>query len=916
MVFKRLLAAAASFLLVGSTVRFPSTTVVAAGTGEEEYLCRDYHDFSGDQHYMDKYNTATSQHFQIIWGNDDQTGLINDTFIKLNLDQLEKYREIYTTELGMNDSSESVFTPDGKKYKTNIYLTRTGLPDFEEGWAYMSAEPFTGFAYIFCDPAAMTQLDGTDSASLPHEYGHVLTYHSKGWTDQTITGPWWEAVANWFKEQYFDTLETPTTHFFLPYLRNMNLTIPHGRMYYEAWIFLQYLSENPDNFDALGKDFIMRLQTEAKPNEYPFDTIERISGCDMKDLIGSFAKHMATLDFKHKELYNEALSKSLEDPFVWQLIYTQPEPAPDKENCYIVPEEKAPMQTGLNVIPLNIEGRRVSVTLRGISDAEEADWRACLVTEKKDGTTYYSSLFSEGTKTIALDGTETALYLTVAATPDEIIPNNLYDKAENGDEYSYNKSDYKRRYPYEFDIKGASPMYRDIKKSIEGHNHPNGGGFVADTVEIDDTVYVGQDAMVLGNSVIRDKVVITDHAVVNNAEISDNARISDYACVYGFWWATPTISGNAKIGENAVVTAGASVSGNARVMGNAYLLDEYSVTDNATVKGTAYCYGKGVASGEAILDGDFYNECSVSHGAAFGWQESEEYNKKLPYTDGLYAGYEFDRNSNVFAYDTYGATNGIIRNAPLWQEKRASADGVITFNGTNQYIICDKTLVDYKNMEICTSILWRGGKADQRVFDFGNGTSMYFTPANKNGRPEFGIGDSKITSRTEFEQGKWYIVRVIISDNTAKLLINGQVIGSTKITTLPEQTFSPLTRCYIARSHAGDYFNGSMDYFRVYFHEAEQPEYYYTGKEIIFDEPTLLGDANCDGIVDDDDVSLIMRAVAFPSSYGVNGSNLSHITVQGLSNADVYEPGGGLTNQDARSISRFIEGVIKSLPES
>ncbi len=864
---------------------------------------------------MDKYNTATSQHFQIIWGNDDQTGLINDTFIKLNLDQLEKYREIYTTELGMNDSSESVFTPDGKKYKTNIYLTRTGLPDFEDGWAYMSAEPFTGFAYIFCDPAAMTQLDGTDSASLPHEYGHVLTYHSKGWTDQTITGPWWDAVANWFKEQYFDTLETPTTHFFLPYLRNMNLTIPHGRMYYEAWIFLQYLSENPDNFDALGKDFIMRLQTEAKPNEYPFDTIERLSGCDMKDLIGSFAKHMATLDFKHKELYNEALSKSLEDPFVWQLIYTQPEAAPDKENCYIVPEEKAPMQTGLNVIPLNIEGKRVSVTLRGISDAEEADWRACLVTEKKDGTTTYSTLFSEGTKTIALDGTETALYLTVAATPDEIIPNNFYDKAESGDEYSYTKSDYKRRYPYEFDIKGASPMYRDIKKSVEGHIHPNGGGFVADTVEIDDSVYVGQDAMVLGNSVITDKVVITDHAVVNNATISDNARISDYACVYGFWWATPTISGNAKIGENAVVTAGASVSGNARIMGNAYLLDEYSVTDNATVKGTAYCYGKGVASGQAILDGDFYNENSVSHGAAFGWMESDEYNEKLPYTDGLYAGYEFDRKSNVFAYDTYGSTNGIIRNAPLWQEHRATADGVITFNGENQYIICDKTLVDYKNMEICTSVLWRGGNADQRVFDFGNGTSMYFTPANKDGRPEFGIGDTKIVSRTEFEKGAWYIVRVIISNNTAKLIINGKTIGSVKLTTLPEQTFSPLTRCYIARGHSGNYFNGSMDYFRVYFHEADEPEYYYTGKEILLSEPTLLGDANCDGIVDEEDVSLIMKAVAFPSSYGVKGTNPAHITVQGLSNADVYEPGGGLTNQDARSISRYIEGVIKSLPE-
>lgn len=914
MVLKRLLAAAASVLMIGSSVKLPPAEVQAEG--EDEYLCRDYHDFSGNQHYMDKYNTATSPHFQIIWGNDDQTGLVNDDFIKLNLDHLEEYREIYTTELGMKDSSESVFNPDGKKYKTNIYLTRTGLPDFEDGWAFMNAEPFTGFAYILCDPAAMVQEDGTDSASLPHEYAHVLTYHQKGWTDQTITGSWWEAVANWFKEQYFDTLETPTTHFFLPYLRNMNLTIPHGRMYYEAWIFLQYLSENPDNFNALGKNFIARLQTEALPEEYPFDTIKRLTDCDMKELIGGFAKHMATLDFNHKELYNDALSKSLEDPFVWQLIYTQPQPAPDRDNCYIVPAEKAPMQTGFNVIPLNIEDDRVTVTLRGISDAEEADWRACIVAETEDGTTRYSRLFSEGSKTMTLKGDEKALYLTVAATPDEIIPNSIYDKAEQGDEYSYTKSDYKRRYPYEFDIEGASPMYRNIKEDIEGHRHPYGGGFVADTASVDDTVYVGQDAMVLGNSVVTDRAVISGHAVVCNARVSDTARINDYACVYGFWWAQPTISENAKVGENAVVTAGASVSGNARIMGNAYLLDNYSVTDDATVKGTAYCYGDGVASEQAILDGEFYNECSVSHGAAFGWMESEEYNENLPYTEGLYAGYEFDRESNVFAYDTYGATNGIMRNAPLWEKRRVSADGVITFNGENQYIICDKTLVDYKNMEICTAVLWRGGEAEQRVFEFGSEDSMYFTPSNTDGKAEFRIGNTSFAANSALEKGKWYVIRVIIRNGTAQLLINGELIGWKIINTLPEATIGQRTRCYIARNNDGNYFNGSMDYFRVYFKEAREPDYYYTETEFLPGEATIYGDVNCDGIVDSADVSFLMKALASPSKYGVNGSEKNRLSARGYSNADVYETGKGLTMKDAVTITNYLNGAVKTLPVS
>lgn len=938
MVFKRMLAAVASIVMIGSTLKLPQNVTavqeeeISEDTStdvdvqddiptdedvqedtppdedvqEEEYLCRDYHTFSGDQHYMDNYNTATSEHFQIFWGDDDQTDLINPNFIQINLDQLELYRDLFLNEYNIKDSSESVFTPDGKKYKTNIYLTRTGLPDFEDGWAFMSAEPFTGFAYIFCDPGALLQENGMDSGALPHEYGHVLTYHQKGWTDQTITGPWWEALANWYKEQYFQTLDTPTTHFFLPYLRNMNLTIPHGRMYYEAWIFLQYLTENPDNIDGLGKDFMARLQTEALPDEYPFDTIERLTECDMKALIGNFAKHMATLDFKEKELYNDSLAESLEDPFVWQLIYTQPEPAPDKENCYIVPAEKAPMQTGLNVIPLNVTKGRISITFRGISDYEEADWRACIVTEKSNGTTRYSQLFSEGTKTIALDGTEKAVYLTVAATPDKIIRNSFYDKAEDGDEYSYNLSEYKRRYPYEFDIKGTTPMYRDITTDIEGHEHPYGGGFVADTAEVADTVYVGKDAMVLGKSKISDNAVITGHAVVSNATVSDNAKISDYACVYGFWWATPTISGNAKIGENAVVTAGACVSGNARVMGNAYLLDSYHVTDNATVKGTAYCYGEGTASGQAILDGEFFNENSVSHGAAFGWQESEEYNDSLPYTDGLYAGFEFDSSSGVFAYDTYGATHGLMRNLPEWQDDLYGAMGVINFNGEDQYIICDKTIADYKNMEICSAILWNGGENDQHVFEFGGNGKMYFTPSNEDGVAELVIGDTSLTAEKPLEIDKWNIIRIIIDDGTARLLINGEEYGKQEISVLPEDIISTSAHCFIARGIDGNYFNGAMDYFRIYFKEVDEPDYYYP----IRLKPTLLGDTNCDGIVDSDDCDLIMLAVALPSFYGVNGTSKQRITAQGIENSDVFERGSGLTLNDALTIKQYIDGII------
>ena len=152
MVFKRLLAAASSIMIIGSSLKLPQNVTAVQeedvsedlfsdmdvqedtfpdvdvqediptdeDVQEEEYLCRDYHTFSGDQHYMDNYNTATSEHFQIFWGNDDQTDLINPNFIQINLDQLELYRDLFMNKYNLKDSSESVFTPDGKKYKTNI----------------------------------------------------------------------------------------------------------------------------------------------------------------------------------------------------------------------------------------------------------------------------------------------------------------------------------------------------------------------------------------------------------------------------------------------------------------------------------------------------------------------------------------------------------------------------------------------------------------------------------------------------------------------------------------------------------------------------------------------------------------------------------------------------------------------------
>ncbi len=56
-------------------------------------------------------------------------------------------------------------------------------------------------------------------------------------------------------------------------------------------------------------------------------------------------------------------------------------------------------------------------------------------------------------------------------------------------------------------------------------------------------------------------------------------------------------------------------------------------------------------------------------------------------------------------------------------------------------------------------------------------------------------------------------------------------------------------------------------------------------------EPTVWGDADCDGKVFLNDAVLVMQCIGNPDVYGINGTDPSHITKQGKINADVYENG-------------------------
>ena len=99
---------------------------------------------------------------------------------------------------------------------------------------------------------------------------------------------------------------------------------------------------------------------------------------------------------------------------------------------------------------------------------------------------------------------------------------------------------------------------------VAAHQHPNGGGWVADTATVGDTARVSIDAWVFGD-----------------AQVCDNAKIY----------------GNAKVCGNALVSGNAEVYGNAQVSGDAKVYGKIKITGNAVIK-------VGDFFGEAIITQD------------------------------------------------------------------------------------------------------------------------------------------------------------------------------------------------------------------------------------------------------------------------------------------------------------------------
>lgn len=829
----------------------------------------------------DNYNSYETEHFQFLWGNGGDSARVTTTFLEGNAKILEDCWNIYMGELNMTPPTRSVTSnSDTTDYKVNVVIMGTGIPNYESGWAYAGLDD-AGYPYLMCCVDSMQY--SPETWVTPHEFGHAvhMAQGNNSWGGNELLGPWYEAVGNWFREQYLGSDKYTAKQYYSTdlshlYLRACNLTACNGRAYYEAWPILQYLTENPDGLAGYGNDFVHKMLSLGTSSDTLYTVIDRLNpNVTLADTLGYYASHMATFDLNGKKNYYDKINSLAEaKEFYWQQYYTILEYIGN--NTYIVPDERAPQAAGFNVVPLEAKfedgenTKKINITLNGLNDEADAQWRARIVIEKPDGTTEYSSLFGTDQTISVVVNKDDELYLSIAAcTAAESIGRFSIASWNNySSEAAISFSD-KTKYIYSVTLENAGIKSREINiDGVSGKIHSNGGGFVADTANVAATVYVGENAKILGYATVSGNAVIDGHAVVQgNAKVSGNAIIDGYAIVDK----NAQVTDNAYVSDYAIISGTSTISGHAKVIDSAYVTNYYLATDYAVIKGQAICCGassnnKGSAIGQAIVYGDFFDDATIatmSEGAFAGYQcitASDNFkngyatNNGSSYVricyDGLFTGYTFDSNNGSVLLDSYEATHATTIGEPSYSSLLNGKDGIITFDGESQYAILDSSMLYFDDsMQIDFSTLWRGGESNQKAFYLGGETGyLYFTPSGNSGYPQIVICDGEkeytVTASKAFPQNNWVDVTITFYSGKVILTIDGESYGTSICSiSLFDIAQTGNNECFLAKGRYYSYYNGSFDYFN---------QYYKNIKNISFSSYTEAGQQVEVGTSDDD----------------------------------------------------------------
>jgi len=723
------------------------------------------------------YNTTSTDHFVWYWGNNVESAAANwndASFRTMNFQYFEKvwnyFKSVNAPIPGWNTT----------KYKTNIYVTGTGLSVYPSGFAF-------GGQKIIIHPGAMLQ----GSSVIPHEFGHTMQLASGGFQSNDYVGWLWESHANWGADNFVPGLALALG----VYAERAHYELDSSRDNYGSWPFLQMFAEHPKFTPSFNFDIWKQALRDSGgvATETPFETMMRLGVSQgtftgnglagFGDMIGEMAAHNATWDYTYQQGYNDTLVYLITGgaPYRGRTILN---PVPDRAGWYRPMYSQSPRQFGVNIIDLtpNAGATEVSVNIDGIVDETlSSNWRAQIVAIDANNQARYSRMWKTGTGHMYLKTGDVKLALAITAAPD------LYVKQPFRP--GYNKV--KRHFPYELQLTNCTPVTVPIgirsHTGIAGSAAPNGGGFVASSAHVDSTAYVGPNAQVL-----------------DGAQVLGSARIEDNATIGG----SAVVSGSAVVGGYAVVRDNAKVNGSARVREYAVIEDNATISGNARVREAINVWGNGTVAGEAIVKGfgDLYSDAAasigggtivgqdsevrlggrttpVNYGTLYGYMDPSQLSDPTQVVDNKYlsAHWDFAASRTRVLIDALTDNDGVLRGSAAF-----ATDGtrnVLNLNGTTAYAAFEGNVLDANGATFDMQIKWRGTTANQKVFSFGGaGGSLFFTPSDSTGKAAFTIVNGSTTQTLVASQAiptnAWERITIIYGPSNCKIYLNGTQIGS------------------------------------------------------------------------------------------------------------------------------------------
>ncbi|HBC89104.1 MAG TPA: hypothetical protein DCZ94_19365 [Lentisphaeria bacterium] len=234
----------------------------------------------------------------------------------------------------------------------------------------------------------------------------------------------------------------------------------------------------------------------------------------------------------------------------------------------------------------------------------------------------------------------------------------------------------------------------------------------------------------------------------------------------------------------------------------------YSVIGNTSQMETAFA-DKDVAAGKTY----FYVVSAIVNGA------ETANSRELMVKQGLLVNCNFDNDTK----DAVGNRHGTAHGSPEYAAGHNGGNS-IKLDGTDDYVQLPAGIANCQEITVSAWVFWNGGKAWQRVFDFGSDIDkyMFLTPDDGSGKTRFSISttrgyeDTGTLEGPALPSGKWVHVAVTLGGGTGKLYVDGLEVDSKTIDKVAPLFCQPY--CYIGRSlwNNDPLFSGMIDDFRIY----------------------------------------------------------------------------------------------------